>query len=96
VLAWVERIAPASDDVDIALAKDSLRGMFDYHGWEPSANCGPYLDKDDARNVAGYIIGQWLECDHPIVSSFTANWRAKFQSVDNVDASANDAMSAAA
>ncbi len=78
VLAWVESIVESAEDVDIVLDWSAMRATFAAFGWEPGANCEAYFDANDARNVAGYIVGQWLECGHPMATMFIADWRTRF------------------
>lgn len=79
VLAWVESIVDPSDDVDIVIDMSAIQATFAAYGWETNANTGPYFNQEDARNVAGWIVGQWLKCRHPMAAEFAKDWRAKFQ-----------------
>lgn len=53
-------------------------------GWDPNVNTGDEFDGDDARNFAGYIVGQTLHCYQTmgacphVIHRFIADWRAKF------------------
>ncbi len=79
VLAWVAGIADASDHVGVRLNRAGLREMFENGGWPVGVNCGADFNADDERNFAGWIVGQWLDCWHPMVSGFVEQWRAKFR-----------------
>lgn len=77
-LMWIARMAPAADRIGIAFDKGEVRRAFARAGWIPGANCGPDFNGEDARNFAGWIIGQWLACWWPGVAMFVDQWRAKF------------------
>lgn len=78
VLAWTERMADAANYVDVKYDHDTLVWYFAAHGWSAGANCGSDFDGEDPRNVAGWIVGQWLKCRYPAVDVFVADWREKF------------------
>ena len=39
---------------------------------------GEDFREDDARNFAGWIVGQWLASGYPLVSTFADQWRERF------------------
>ena len=78
ILRWTERIADAADDVDVRLDRASLRLYFAEHGWQRGAFCGDEFRPDDPRVHAGWIVGQWLDCWYPGVSTFAQRWREQF------------------
>lgn len=79
VIAWVAGVADAADHVDIKLNRAALREMFVFSGWGIGVNCGRDFDGEDERNFAGWIVGQWLDCWHPMVNGFIEQWRTKFR-----------------
>lgn len=79
VLAWVEQMADPCDHVGVDVSKRTIVTTFKLHGWGVGVNTGDDFKKDDERNFAGYIVGQFLECWHPIVAKFVADWRAEFR-----------------
>jgi hypothetical protein len=83
VLAWVERIADAADHVGVVYDRERVEKAFSAAGWWPSANCGLRFDEDDARNYAGWIVGQWLASGYPAVGMFAEKWRERFCAVEN-------------
>ena len=84
VLTLLESIVDAADDVDVVLDMSAVKATFAAYGWETGANCGPYFNADDARNVAGWIVGQWFHCRHPMAVEFIKDWRMKFLSTAEV------------
>ena len=78
VLAWVESMLDPCDHVDVKFNRAEVVAVFTTHGWEPIANCGDAINPDDARNVAGWIVGQWLKSGYPNLGGYIADWRAKF------------------
>jgi len=80
VLAWVERMAEPCDHVRVNVSKSAIVAVFASNGWLAGVNTENDFKKDDERNFAGYIVGQFLDCWHPIVSKFIGDWRAKFRS----------------
>ena len=78
VLKWCARIAEASDWTGVVLDKEAVRERFSEYGWQRGAYCEAEFIADDPRAVAGYIVGQWLECWYPAVDMFLAKWRAQF------------------
>lgn len=76
VLAWVEAAA-ASRRIGVDYDHGFVERSFEAAGWPKSVNCGDAFNAEDARNVAGWIVGQWLECGLQ-VDLFIADWRAKF------------------
>lgn len=78
VLYWLGGIVEAADDAGVKYDRSFVVETFKARGWMPDANCKPNFDENDPRNYAGYIVGQWLECGHPIVLDFIERWRAKF------------------
>ena len=79
VLAWVEQMADPCDHVGVDVSKRTIVTTFKLHGWGVGVNTGDDFKKDDERNFAGYIVGQFLEYWHPIVAKFVADWRAEFR-----------------
>jgi len=55
--------------------------MFKTRGWFPNVNCDDQFNADDARNFAGWIVGQWLDCKHPGVIWFIEQWCERFDGV---------------
>jgi hypothetical protein len=86
VLSWIVDMAEPSDRVGVTFDKPGLVELFARHGWGANVNCGEDFDGDDARNVAGWIVGQWLHCGYPIVTRFAEQWRAKFGTAPTVNA----------
>lgn len=86
VLRWMSRIEPVTDDVDVVIDKSAIVATFAEHGWGANANCEGAFDGEDSRNVAGWIVGQWLANGHPMVSTFAERWHAKFGTPATVDA----------
>ena len=78
VLTWVESVADAADRTDVTWDRDAVLETFRVNGWEPGANCNDDFDADDARNFAGWVVGQWLQSGYPMVKMFADQWRAKF------------------
>lgn len=78
VVHWVESIAEVADDVGVRLNRFAVAARFAAHGWGANVNTGADFNADDARNFAGWIVGQWLHCGYPMVTRFAADWRAKF------------------
>lgn len=78
VLYWLGGIVEAAGDVDVKYNRNFVVETFKARGWKPGVNCGSEFDENDPRNYAGYIVGQWLECGHPMVLGFIERWRAKF------------------
>lgn len=78
VLYWLGGIVEAADDVGVEYDHKFVVDTFKARGWKPGANCKPNFNENDPRNYAGYIVGQWLECRHPMVLDFIERWRAKF------------------
>lgn len=83
VLAWVDRMSGPADHVDVTYDHEGVVRRFVAAGWKPGANCKPHFDGEDARNFAGWIVGQWLASRWPSVSSFIEDWRAKFGPCDS-------------
>lgn len=83
VLAWVERVANAADHIGVVYDRGAVAERFAAAGWSPGVNCGPAFDGDDARNYAGWIVGQWLSSGYPNVGMFAEKWRARFASPVN-------------
>jgi hypothetical protein len=78
VLYWLGGIVEAADDVGVTYDRKFVVETFTARGWDPGVNCGPEFNESDARNFAGYIVGQWLECGHPMVLDFIERWRKRF------------------
>ncbi len=78
VLTWVEVMAPAVDDFDVRYDHESVVTAFAEAGWAENANMGEEYDAEDARNTAGWIVGQWLPSKYPRVGGFIERWRKKF------------------
>lgn len=80
VLAWVEQAAEPSDRRGVTWDRAVVIGYFKANGWEAGVNCGVNFRADDARNFAGWVVGQWLQSGFPNVSMFAAQWRERFMS----------------
>lgn len=83
VLTWVDRMSAPADHVGVTYDHDAVIKQFVAAGWAPGVNCRPAFNGEDARNVAGWIVGQWLAHKWPGVSSFIEDWRAKFGECGN-------------
>jgi hypothetical protein len=78
VLYWLGGLAEAADDADVKYDRKFVVETFETRGWKPGVNCEADFNENDARNYAGYIVGQWLECGNPMVLGFIERWCAKF------------------
>lgn len=78
VLQWVDRMVSPADHVGVMYDHGEVVRRFVAAGWEPGANCKPDFDGEDARNYAGWIVGQWLASKWPGVSTFVASWQERF------------------
>ena len=78
VLAWVREAAGPADRIGVRWDRDAVKAHFAANGWLPGVNCGEAFNGDDARNFAGWIVGQWLKYGFPGVDRFVDDWRAKF------------------
>ena len=81
VIAWVEPMIEATDRVGVVFNRAAVGTIFAHNGWGTNVNCGEAFDESDARNVAGWIVGQWLACGWPGIDRFIDDWRAKFSAV---------------
>lgn len=78
VVDWCAGMSGAVDRVGVRFDKPSIVATFEDRGWPPGVNCGETFDRNDARNFAGWIVGQWLASWHPIMKKFSDEWRARF------------------
>ena len=72
VVRWIERIAEPADRVGVRLDMPAIVARFGAQGWGANVNTGEAFDKGDARNFAGWIVGQWLANGYPNVDMFAA------------------------
>lgn len=79
LLSWLDRMAPAADHVGAKYDHDGLVLLFATNGWAANANCDDKFDENDARNFAGWIVGQWLASRWPGVAIFIEQWRERFE-----------------
>lgn len=77
VLGWVERAAGPADHVAVTYDRAAVVEVFRRGGWTPNANVGADFDEGDARNFAGWVVGQWL-VGYPHVTGFVEEWRRRF------------------
>jgi hypothetical protein len=78
VLTWVKAALRPADMATVTYDHEMVVERFRAHGWEPGANCDDDFRPEDARNVAGWIVGQWLVCRHPMLERFIEDWANKF------------------
>lgn len=78
VLAWVADMADPGRDLGVDYDHKAVVWHFAAHGWGVGVNCGQDFRADDARNFAGWIVGQWLHRRYPGVARFVDDWRKKF------------------
>ncbi len=78
VLAWVEPAALAFDSVGITWNRFYVLERFAQGGWLPEAYEGSNLDRNSARQYAGWIVGQWLAHEHPRLGHWCDEWRSRF------------------
>jgi hypothetical protein len=81
VIAWLDVNTNALCQRGVLFDRPALLAAFAAGGWLPSVNVGPDFIAADARNHAGWIVGQWLESltTRPAnMRLFIADWRAKF------------------
>lgn len=81
VLYWVGGIADAVDCLGVKYNHETVIEMFKTRGWFPNVNCDDQFNADDARNFAGWIVGQWLDCKYPGVIRFIEQWCERFDGV---------------
>lgn len=78
VLAWIEGMVDPADHIGLTYDHDAVTARFSAAGWLPGANTDGDFDEKDARNFAGWIVGQWLASRWPGVVRFIQDWRQRF------------------
>lgn len=84
VLTWIDAFAWAADRVGVTFEFGAMLPTFALEGWPAGVNCGDAFDSEDPRNVAGWIVGQALDCYQKsgsapgVLHKFVADWRARF------------------
>jgi hypothetical protein len=89
VLAWIDRIADATDHRGVYKDEliDRMTTVFAEHGLLPDMNLGDAFDAKDRDNVARYLIGQALSflaeppyAIHGVWHSLYREWMSKHES----------------
>jgi hypothetical protein len=78
VLTWVKAALRPADTVGVVYDHAAVVLRFRVHGWDVGANCNEDFKPWNARNVAGWIVGQWLEHRYPGLDRFIEDWADKF------------------
>ena len=84
VLQWIKCLQESTDFVGVRFSAETVLRAFTENGFRTNENCGVEFEKNNAENVARWIIGQTMSflsvssLIHPVISSFVQDWLQKF------------------
>ena len=79
-LSTLQKLLPCVDRIGVGLGDDhdAVYFQFGKAGWVPGECCGDDFVKGDPVIEARWIVGQVLDCWHPVGGHFASKWMMKY------------------